>query len=103
MCRCVLERIRASLFCEVTQQSIGNSSHRPTPLHEAAVARHRLRSYGGIPVRAAGKGRAQAGVAGGDLVQQSVVIQAVVGLLASPQLPENHPKGEHIHLQLLEQ
>ena len=72
----------------------------PAALHEAAVARSQLWELCvaiALPLRRAWDGRSQPAHAC-ELVQECMVIQALIWLLASPDFPQHHTKREDVHL-----
>ena len=70
----------------------------PAALHEVGPARGGLWAVVALPLGPIGCGRAQATISERDLVQQRVVVQALVRLLPRPQLPQDNAEGVHIHL-----
>ena len=52
-----------------------------------------------LPLWGVGHGGSDETFASGDLVQQGMVVQPIIGLPASPQLPQHNPKGVHINLK----
>lgn len=70
----------------------------PACFYQVFVAGRQLRQVFMIPLGRVGHGGPHQTLAGGDLMQQSVVVYAIIRFSACPQLPQHHPKGVDIHL-----
>lgn len=70
----------------------------PAALNQGGPARGGLWARIPVPLWGCWQGRPERAISDGDLVQQRMVIETLVGFPPCPQLPQDNPKRVHIDL-----